>query len=160
MSDWVSQSPWAVPAIAGHLVVLNHLRFQETGSPLFWIRALHIGRHLSPDDPRLAWAKHCLTDAFARVDALISRPPEKDKHWDLLIEALGFPMRPNYNPFREFGHILQRDDIYRAVLQHGKPLTGEGGAFLAVARKRGLTERTVNKIYYAAKNRVEQVSTK
>jgi hypothetical protein len=67
---WVSQSPWGLPQIhiAGDLVVLNHLRYLETRSPLFWVRALHIGRLLSPDDARLAWAKACLADAVRLTD--------------------------------------------------------------------------------------------
>jgi hypothetical protein len=146
--------------IVGELVVLNHLRFMETGSPLFWVRALHVGSHLSPDDARLAWAHQCLADAISRLDALSHQPPDKEKqHWDSIIEALGFLMRPNHNPFREINHILQRDEIFAAVLQHGEPLTGEDGAFSAVARARGLSVSTARAAYYSVKRRLKQLST-
>jgi hypothetical protein len=159
--DWVRQSPWALPVITitGDLVVLNQLHFQETGLPLCWMRALHIGRALSPDDPRLAWAQQCLADALARVDGLISRP-QKEKHWNSIIEALGFLMRPNHNPFREIRRMQQKDDIYAAVLQHGGRVTGKHGAFSSVASAMGLTVSTVKRIYYAARTSVEQVSNK
>jgi hypothetical protein len=150
--NWVGQSPWALPAlhVAGDLVVLSHVRFLATESPLFWLRALHVGRHLSPDDGRLVWARHCLANALNRLDGLIDHPPEKGKHRDAIIEALGFPMRRNYNPFRELGHTLEKDNIYAAVLRHGTPLTGDDGAFLTVAKKFGVSEGKVRTIYYAA----------
>jgi hypothetical protein len=152
--------------IVGELVGLNHLHFVETGSPLSWIRALHIGRHLSPDDPRLVWAQTCLADAISRLDALTHphhQPPEKEKHWDSIIEALGFQMRPNHNPFREISRMLERDKVYAAVLQelqHGKKLTREGGALSTVARAQGLSKRKVMELYYDGKKRVEQLFTK
>jgi hypothetical protein len=166
VSDWLHQSSWSAAAIhvAGQLVALNHLHFLETRSPLFWIRALHIGRHLSPDDQRLAWAQGCLVDALAQLDALNHRSLGKGEHWaSTIVDALGFEMRPNYNPFREHHDILQRDAIFAALLQQkteGKALTGEDGAFATVARARGLTERKVREIYYKVRNRIKQVSTK
>jgi hypothetical protein len=155
--DWVRDSPWSLPAlhIAGKLVVLNHIHFIETECPLFWIRALRVGRHLSPDDQRLAWAQGCLVDALARLDALIGSHPQKDKHWaSIIVEALGFEIGPNHNPFRKVGGIVQRDDIYAAVLQHGEPLTGDKGAFATVAGARGLTAHKVKRVYYDAKKRI------
>jgi hypothetical protein len=157
--SWVGQSPWTLRAlhVAGDLVVLSHARFLATGSPLFWIRALRAGRHLSPDDGRLAWARDCLANAINRLDALIDRPPEKEKHWDSIIEALGFSMRPNYNPFREVRHILEKDNIYMAVRQHGKPLTGDKGAFSTVAKKFNVSEGKVKAIFYTAKRLVDRL---
>ena len=157
MSSWLHQSPWSSAAthIVGELVALNHARYMESQSPLFWVRALHIGRHLPPpDDARLVWAQTCLADAISRLDALTHQPLEKEKHWDSIIEALGFQMRPNHNPFRELGHTLQRDEVYEAVLRHGKPLNG---AFASVARARGLTVTKVRDTYYDARKRVAQL---
>lgn len=157
--SWVGQSPWALPAlhVAGDLVVLSHVRFLASGSPLFWIRALRVGRHLSPDDGRLAWARDCLANAINRMDALIDRQPDKEKHWDAIIEALGFSMRRNYNPFREACHILERDAIYIAVRQHGKPLTGDRGGFSMVAKKFNVSEGKVTDIYYTTKRLVDRL---
>jgi hypothetical protein len=151
VSDWLCQSPWSLAAlhIVGDLVALNHLHFLETRSPLAWIRALHIGRHLSPDDHRLAWAQQCLADALAQLDALNHRPLEKEKHWaSIIVEALGFEMGPNRNPVREYRDIVQRDEIYAAVLGQGKPVTA---AFSTVAGARGLTAHKVKRAYYDAK---------
>jgi hypothetical protein len=155
--SWVGQSPWALPAlhVAGDLVVLSHVRFLASGSPLFWIRALRVGRHLSPDDGRLAWARDCLANAIKGLDVLIDRPPEK--HWDAIIEALGFSIRRNYNPFREVRHILEKDAIYIAVRQHGKPLTGDKGAFSRVAEKFHVSEGKVKDIYYTTKRLVDRL---
>jgi hypothetical protein len=156
--DWVRQSPWALPVITvtGDLVVRNQLHFLETGSPLFWMRALHIGRVLSRTDPRLEWAQHCLADAVAQLDALISRPP-KEKHWNSIIKALGFSMRPNHNPFREIRRMLEKDTIYAAVLQHGGRLSGEDGALSTVAEKFKVSKSKVRGIYYAAKKLVDRL---
>jgi hypothetical protein len=157
--SWVGQSPWALPALhlAGDLVVLSHIRFLATGSPLFWVRALRLGRHMSPDDGRLAWARDCLANAINRLDVLIDRPPEKERHWSAIIEALGFSMRRNYNPFREAYKIIEDDDIYIAVRRYGTPLTGDRGAFQKVGDEFRVSASKVKAIYYATKRLLDKL---
>ena len=89
---------------------------------------------------------------------LIDRPPENEKHWSAIIEALGFSMRRNYNPFREAHKIIENDHIYIAVRRYGTPLTGDGGAFLKVGDEFGVSASKVKEIYYATKRLLDNLA--
>jgi hypothetical protein len=157
--SWIATSAWSLPIshAVGVLISLNHVHFLATKNPAFAVRALRIGQHLSPDDGRLAWARDCFTQSIKELDALIDKPP-KD-HWNAVIKAFGFSMRRNYNPFREVHKILERDNIYIAVLtfrRHGTPLSGDTGAFRKVSDDFGISESKVRQIWYATQKLLDK----
>lgn len=163
--SWIQEHPFALPVSLERIrldqqhiddiIRLNQWHFSETGNPLFCARALM--QTGLPDDSRLAWAREWLANALGQLNALIDRlmPPESGKHREAILGALGFSTNPYDNPISEVRHIVEQDNIYVAVLLHGKPVTG---AFQIVADRFNLSFSKVKRTYYDRKKLVDSLT--
>jgi len=156
LPSWESRSAWARSPwkddIVIELIRLSKWHFRETGNPLFAFRALDIGRYLSVDHAEhLKWANDYLIAATTALMERIDNPAKGQPPPVSLAQALGFPVKNNYNPFREARGRLMNQTIYAKVeeiLAKGLPVTGENGAFLIVANDIGLGWEAVRNVYY------------